>query len=125
MRDEWLLMQRVAELLFKGEEIPEDKRGDFYLIQECLKILERIEERHSFKLNDRQTLFCLLYPYVNYNALKSYMIAYQTTYKNANRNAHKVYHNTKVKIVMKEINKFVLCCKINGWEKAQEIYNLG
>lgn len=124
MRDEWLLMQRAAELVFKGEEIPEDKRSDFYLIQECLKVLERTEECHGFRLNDRQTLFCLLYPYVNYNALKSYMIAYQTTYKNANRNAHKVYHNPKVKIVMKEINKFVLCCKINGWERTQEIYDL-
>lgn len=124
MRDEWLLMQRVAELLFKGEEIPEDKRADFYLIQECLKILERVEERHNFKLNDRQTLFCLLYPYVNYNALKSYMIAYQTTYKNANRNAHKVYRHTKVQAVMKEINKFVYCCKWNGWEKTKEAYDL-
>lgn len=125
MRDEWLLMQRGAELVFKGEEIPEGKRSDFYLIQECLKILEQTEERHGFRLNDRQTLFCLLYPYMNFNALKSYMVAYQTTYKNANRNAHKVYHNPKVKIVMKEINKFVYCCKCNGWEKTKEIYDLG
>ena len=49
MRDEWLLMERVAELVFKGEDIPEDKRSDFYLIQECLKILERVEERHEFR----------------------------------------------------------------------------
>ena len=125
MRDEWLLMQRVAELLFKGEEIPEDKRSDFYLIQECLKVLERIEKCHGFRLNDRQMLFCLLYPYMNFNALKSYKIAYQTTYKNANRNAYKVCQRAKVKIVMKEINKFVLCCKINGWEKTKEIYDLG
>lgn len=124
MRDEWLLMQRVAELLFKGEEIPEDKRGDFYLIQECLKILEQTEKCHGFRLNDRQTLFCLLYPYMNFNALKSYKIAYQTSYKNANRNAYKVCHNSKVEIVMREINKFVLCCKINGWEKTKEIYDL-
>lgn len=124
MRDEWLLMQRVAELLFKGEDIPEDKRSEFYLIQECLKILERVEERNGFRLNDRQTLFCLLYPYMNFNALKSYKIAYQTTYKNANRNAYKVCHNSKVEIVMKQINKFVLCCKINGWEKTKEIYDL-
>ena len=125
MRDEWLLMDRVAELVFKGEEIPEDKRSDFYLIQECLKVLERTEECHGFRLNDRQTLFCLLYPYMNFNALKSYKIAYQTTYKNANRNAYKVCQSAKVKIVMKEINKFVLCCKINGWEKTKEIYDLG
>ena len=125
MRDEWLLMQRVAELVFKGEDIPEDKRSDFYLIQECLKILERVEERNGFRLNDRQTLFCLLYPYMNFNALKSYKIAYQTTYKNANRNAYKVCHNSKVEIVMREINKFVLCCKINGWEKTKEFYDLG
>ncbi|MTN45678.1 hypothetical protein GMB51_09970 [Turicibacter sanguinis] len=124
MRDEWLLMDRVAELVFKGEEIPEDKRSDFYLIQECLKVLERTEECHGFRLNDRQTLFCLLYPYMNFNALKSYKIAYQTTYKNANRNAYKVCQSAKVKIVMKEINKFVLCCKINGWEKTKEIYDL-
>ena len=124
MRDEWLLMDRVAELVFKGEEIPEDKRSDFYLIQECLKVLERTEECHGFRLNDRQTLFCLLYPYMNFNALKSYKIAYQTTYKNANRNAYKVRQSAKVKIVMKEINKFVLCCKINGWEKTKEIYDL-
>ncbi len=125
MRDEWLLMERVAELVFKGEDIPEDKRSDFYLIQECLKILERAEECHGFRLNDRQTMFCLLYPYLNFNALKSYMIAYQTTYKNANRNAHKVSSNPKVKIVMKEINKFMYCCKWNGWEKTKEIYDLG
>ena len=124
MRDEWLLMERVAALVFKGEDIPDDKRSDFYLIQECLKILERVEERHGFRLSDRQTLFCLLYPYVNYNALKSYLLAYQTTYKNANRNAYKVCQSAKVKIVMKEINKFVLCCKINGWEKTKEIYDL-
>ena len=124
MRDEWLLMDRVAELVFKGEEIPEDKRSDFYLIQECLKVLERTEECHGFRLNDRQTLFCLLYPYMNFNALKSYKIAYQTTYKNANRNAYKVCQSAKVKIVMKEINKFVLCCKINGWEKTKEVYDL-
>ena len=124
MRDEWLLMERVAELVFKGEDIPEDKRSDFYLIQECLKILERVEERNGFRLNDRQTLFCLLYPYMNFNALKSYKIAYQTSYKNANRNAYKVCHNSKVEIVMREINKFVLCCKINGWEKTKEIYDL-
>ena len=117
-------MDRVAELVFKGEEIPEDKRSDFYLIQECLKVLERTEECHGFRLNDRQTLFCLLYPYMNFNALKSYKIAYQTTYKNANRNAYKVCQSAKVKIVMKEINKFVLCCKINGWEKTKEIYDL-
>lgn len=125
MRDEWLLMQRVAELLFKGEKIPEDKRSDFYLIQECLKVLEQTEECHGFRLNDRQTLFCLLYPYMNFNALKSYKIAYQTTYKNANRNAHKVSSNPKVKIVMKKINKFVYCYKCNGWKKTKEIYDLG
>ena len=124
MRDEWLLMEKIAELLFKGEEIPEDKRADFYLIQKCLKILELVEEHHGFRLNDRQTLFCLLYPYMNYNKLKSYMMAYQTTYKNANRNAHKVYHNAKVKIVMKEINGFIYCCKANGWEKTKEMYDL-
>lgn len=111
MRDEWLLIERIADLLFKSKEIPENKRADFYFIQECLKVLERVEKRHKFRLNERQTLFCLLYPYMNFNALKSYMIAYQTTYKNANRNAHKVCNNPKVKIVMKEINKFVFCCK--------------
>lgn len=124
MRDEWLLMQRVAELLFKGEEIPEHKRADFYLMQECLKILEQVEERHSFRLNDRQTIFCLLYPYMNFNALKSYIVAYETSYQNANRNAYKVLQSLKVKLIMKEINKFVLCCKINGWEKTKEVYDL-
>ncbi|MTP78869.1 hypothetical protein GMB70_09380 [Turicibacter sanguinis] len=124
MRDEWLLMERVAALVFKGKEIPKDKRADFYLIQECLKVLERVEKRHKFRLNERQTLFCLLYPYMNFNALKSYMIAYQTTYKNANRNAYKVFQSAKVEIVMKEINKFVYCCKWNGWKKTKEIYNL-
>ncbi|MDB8553729.1 terminase small subunit [Turicibacter sanguinis] len=124
MRDEWLLMQRVAGLLFKGEEIPEDKRADFYLIPKSLKILERAEECHGFRLNDRQTMFCLLYPYLNYNALKSYMVAYQTTYKNANRNAHKVYRHTKVQAVLKEINGFTYCCKANGWENTKEIYDL-
>ena len=118
MRDEWLLMERVAELVFKGEDIPEDKRLDFYLIQECLKILERVEERHGFRLNDRQTLFCLLYPYMNFNALKSYIVAYQTTYKNANRNAYKVLQSLKVKVVMQEITKFV-------FQKTKEIYDLG
>ena len=124
MRDEWLLLQRVAELLFKGEEIPKDRRGDFYLIQECLKILERVEERHGFKLNDRQTLFCLLYPYMNFNALKSHIVAYQTTYQNANRNAYKVSNNPKVKLILKEINAFVLFCELNGWEKTREVYDL-
>lgn len=124
MRDEWLLLERVAGLLFKGEDIPDDKRSDFYLMQECLKIVERAEERHGFRLNDRQTLFCLLYPYVNYNALKSYLLAYQTTYKNANRNAHKVSNNPKVKLILKEINAFVFCCKVNGWEKTREAYDL-
>lgn len=114
-------MEKIADLLFNGEEVPEDKRADFYLIQECLKILERAEERHGFKLNDRQTLFCLLYPYLNYNALRSYMIAYQTTYKNANRNAYKVSHSAKVKIAMEEIDKFVFWCKWNGWKKTEEI----
>ncbi|MCU7201591.1 hypothetical protein GMB70_14765 [Turicibacter sanguinis] len=125
MRDEWLLMEKIADLLFKGEEIPEDKRADFYLMQECLKILERAEERHGVRLNDRQTIFCLLYPYMNYNALKSYIVAYQTTYKNANRNAYKVCNNPKVEIVTKEINKFVFCCKINGWEKTKDICDTG
>lgn len=125
MRGEWLLMEKIAELLFKGEEIPEDKRADFYLIQECLKILERTEECYGVRLNDRQTIFCLLYPYMNFNALKSYIVAYQTTYKNANRNAYKVLQSLKVKVVMQEITKFVFHCRVNGWEKTKEIYDLG
>ena len=125
MIGEWLLMEKIAELLFKGEEIPEDKRADFYLIQECLKILERTEECYGVRLNDRQTIFCLLYPYMNFNALKSYIVAYQTTYKNANRNAYKVLQSLKVKVVMQEITKFVFHCRVNGWEKTKEIYDLG
>ena len=125
MRGEWLLMEKIAELLFKGEEIPEDKRADFYLIQECLKILERTEECYGVRLNDRQTIFCLLYSYMNFNALKSYIVAYQTTYKNANRNAYKVLQSLKVKVVMQEITKFVFHCRVNGWEKTKEIYDLG
>lgn len=124
MRGEWLLMEKIAELLFKGEEIPEDKRADFYLIQECLKILERTEECYGVRLNDRQTIFCLLYPYMNYNALKSYIVAYQTTYKNANRNAYKVLQSLKVKMVMKEISKFAIYCKVYGWERAEGVYHL-
>lgn len=119
------MMEKIAELLFKGEEIPEDKRADFYLIQECLKILERTEECYGVRLNDRQTIFCLLYPYMNFNALKSYIVAYQTTYKNANRNAYKVLQSLKVKVVMQEITKFVFHCRVNGWEKTKEIYDLG
>ncbi|WP_317327152.1 terminase small subunit [Turicibacter sanguinis] len=125
MREEWLLMEKIAELMFKGEEIPRDKRADFYLIQECLKILELVEECGGFRLNDRQTIFCLLYPYMNFNALKSYIVAYQTTYKNANRNAYKVLQSLKVKVVMQEITKFVFHCRVNGWEKTKEIYDLG
>lgn len=121
MRDEWLLMEKIANLLFNDEEIPEYKMAEFYLMQECLKILDRAEEHHGFRLNDRQTIFCLLYSYMNFNALKSYTIAYQTTYNNANRNVHKVCNNPKVKIVLKEINKFVFWCKWNGWKKTEEI----
>lgn len=124
MRDEWLMMEKIADLLLKGEEIPENKRFDFYLMQECLKILERAEERHGVRLNDRQTIFCLLYPYMNYNALKSYIVAYQTTYKNANRNAYKVRQSRKVKPVLKMISEFTLYCKVYGFEKAEEVYDL-
>lgn len=124
MRDEWLLMEKIAELLFKGEEIPDHKRADFYLMQECLKILERAEERHGVRLNDRQTIFCLLYPYMNYNALKSYIVAYQTTYKNANRNAYKVLQSHKVKAVIEDICGFNMHCRVYGFEKAERVYDL-
>ncbi len=42
------------------------------------------------------------------------MIVYQMTYKNANRNSHKICSDVKVKIAMKEINKFSYCCMWNG-----------
>lgn len=124
MRDELLLMEKIAELLFKGEEIPENKRADFYLMQECLKILERVEERHGVRLNDRQTMFCLLYPFMNYNALRSYLVAYQTTYKNANRNAYKVPKSRKVKPVLKKISEFTIHCRVYGYQRAKEVYDL-
>lgn len=124
MRDELLLMEKIAELLFKGEEIPENKRADFYLMQECLKILERVEEHQGFRLNDRQTMFCLLYPFMNYNALRSYIVAYQTTYKNANRNAYKVPKSRKVKPVLKKISEFTIHCRVYGYQRAKEVYDL-
>lgn len=124
MRDEWLLIEKIAELLFNGKEIPENKRADFYLIQECLKVLEQAERHHGVKLNERQTIFCLLYPYMNYNALKSYIVAYQTTYRNANKNAYRVRQSRKVKGIMKEISKFTIYCKAYGWKKVEEVYDL-
>ncbi len=56
MRDEWLLMEKISGLLFKVEKIPNEKRVDFYLIQECLKILERAEESHRFRLKSTSQL---------------------------------------------------------------------
>lgn len=40
----------------EGRENSNEKRVDFYLIQECLKILERAEESHRFRLKSTSQL---------------------------------------------------------------------
>lgn len=44
MRDEWILMEKIVDFLFKSKEIPENKVADFHLLQECLKKLKRVEK---------------------------------------------------------------------------------
>lgn len=118
MRDKIVLMERVGGLLFGEREIPDDKIAKFWIIEDYLEIMEQTEQKHGFELKDEHVMFCLLYPYMNFNALNTYVVVYKTSYKNANRNAHKLLKKPRVKIVGEAIFKYHAHLMLNGYKKA-------